>query len=89
MTKEHIQRISADLLNGLHKLAKHDKITGWSEQATPTLCELIGLTTESINKIFIGSPFSYNGRISKLDWIRIQKENTNVKMGKLYHALKW
>ena len=87
---EHCQRFSRRLLDAFHRLAQDDRVSAWSEMATPTLCALVGCETAPLRAEHVGEPFAFHGRISRQAWDELESADRAAgQRGRLYHALKW
>mmetsp|Transcript_12566 Transcript_12566/g.22386 ORF Transcript_12566/g.22386 Transcript_12566/m.22386 type:complete len:300 (+) Transcript_12566:258-1157(+) len=88
--REHVQRFSARLLDGLHAAASKENMVAWSEQGTPTLAKHLGFSVGQIEKNLIGTPYSWDGRVTQEEWaLWLAEADPSEHRNKLYHALKW
>ena len=94
VSSENTRRYSARFLDDLHKLGEGSHplhlgkpMLGWSEMASPSLCQYLGLKTVGFRSEHIGDPFLWNGRLSAAQWRQIMSESDH--RNKLYHALKF
>ncbi|GBG26977.1 Hypothetical Protein FCC1311_032002 [Hondaea fermentalgiana] len=88
--REHVQRFSRSLLDGLHQLAAEHRCAAWSEQSTPSLCQHLDLEMAQIDPVFISRPrFSWDTRLEESDWLALVSARSPRFRNKLYHALKF
>lgn len=88
---EHCQRFSRRLLDECHRLARDERVSAWSEMATPTLCGLSGFEFAHLRTEHVGEPFAFHGRVSRQAWNGLESADraAHGKCSRLYHALKW
>mmetsp|Transcript_22415 Transcript_22415/g.43992 ORF Transcript_22415/g.43992 Transcript_22415/m.43992 type:complete len:285 (-) Transcript_22415:345-1199(-) len=88
--REHVQRFSCKLLDGLHHLAETQRCIAWSEQGTPSLCRHLGLESKQIDLDYISSAnFSWDTRIEEDKWAEFMSADTPESRNRFYHALKF
>ena len=73
---EHVQRFSGRFLSALDQLCSQG-LTAWSEQAVPSLCAYLGMQQSSLLPHHIGTPFTWDGRVSESDWCKICSRETD------------
>lgn len=87
---EMVQRMSRELLEALQRWASAGR-SAWSEEMTPTVCMMEGLRFGELQPQHIGTPCSWNGRVSAALWAELSREppKPGRSCGRLYHALKF
>lgn len=89
VSREHVQRLSARLLDRLHDFAVAG-CTAWSETMTVSVCHAEpDLKLALFEASVLGNPFRYDGRMTPQRWDDIMQGRSKRFRGKLYHALKW
>jgi len=87
---EHVQRLSRRFLRELHRLSADMRITGWSEQSTPTLCDwLEDCQVKNLPADVLGSVYSWDGRVEEEEWNTLLSDASPGTKNRFYHALKW